>query len=63
MDGHADRIILIGLVIVDRLSEGDLMGVIALYGCAVVASSALATLVPVRRALPIQPIEALRAGC
>jgi ABC-type lipoprotein release transport system permease subunit len=53
--------ILIGLVIADRLSEGDMVRVIAVYGCVVVAISALATLGPVRRALRIQPIDALRA--
>ena len=53
--------ILIGLVIADRLSEGDMVRVIAVYGCVVVAVSALATLGPVRRALRIQPINALRA--
>ena len=53
--------ILIGLVIADRISEGDMGRVIAVYGCAVVAISALATLGPVRRALRIQPIDALRA--
>ena len=53
--------ILIGLVIADRLSEGDMVRVIAVYGCAVVAVSALATLGPVRRALRIQPLDALRA--
>jgi hypothetical protein len=52
--------ILIGLVIADRLSEGDMVRIIAVYGCAVVAISALATLGPVRRALRIQPIDALR---
>jgi ABC-type lipoprotein release transport system permease subunit len=35
--------------------------VIALYGCVVIAVSLLATLGPVRRALRIQPIDALRA--
>lgn len=53
--------ILIGLVIADRLSEGEMVRVIAVYGCVVVAASALATLGPVRRALRIQPIDALRA--
>jgi len=53
--------ILIGLVIADRLSEGNMVRVIALYGCVVVAIAALATLGPVRRALRIQPIDALRA--
>jgi putative ABC transport system permease protein len=53
--------ILIGLLIADRISEGDMVRVIAVYGCAVVAISALATLGPVRRALRIQPIDALRA--
>lgn len=53
--------ILIGLVIADRLSEGDMVRVIAVYGCGVIAIAALATLGPVRRALRIQPVEALRA--
>jgi hypothetical protein len=53
--------ILIGLVIADRLSEGDMARVIAVYGCVVVVISALAILGPVRRALRIQPIDALRA--
>ncbi len=53
--------ILIGLVLADRLSEGDMVRVIAVYGCGVVAIAALATLGPVRRALRIQPIKALRA--
>jgi ABC-type lipoprotein release transport system permease subunit len=53
--------ILIGLVIADRLSEGDMLRVIAVYGCVVVAVAALATLGPVRRALRIQPRDALRA--
>ena len=53
--------ILIGLVVADRLSEGDMVRVIAVYGCVVVAVSALATLGPVRRALRIQPLDALRA--
>ena len=45
----------------DRLSEGNMVRVIALYGCVVIAVSLLATLGPVRRALRIQPLEALRA--
>jgi hypothetical protein len=53
--------ILIGLVIADRISEGNMMRAIALYGCVVVAIAALATLGPVRRALRIQPLDALRA--
>ncbi|MDQ3421026.1 MAG: hypothetical protein M3541_20005, partial [Acidobacteriota bacterium] len=53
--------ILIGLLVADRLSEGDMVRIIALYGCAVIAIAALATLGPVRRALRIQPLEALRA--
>jgi putative ABC transport system permease protein len=53
--------ILIGLIAADRLSEGDMVRAIALYGCVVIAVSALATLGPVRRALRIQPLEALRA--
>lgn len=52
--------IVIGLAIADRVS-GDMVRVIALYGCLVVAVSALATLGPLRRALRIQPIDALRA--
>jgi ABC-type lipoprotein release transport system permease subunit len=53
--------ILIGLIAADRVSEGDMVRVIAVYGCGVVAISALATLGPVRRALRIQPLDALRA--
>src|SRR4051812_29342097 len=53
--------ILIGLVVADRLSEGDMVRVIALYSGVVVAISALATLGPVRRALRVQPLDALRA--
>ena len=53
--------ILIGLVIADRISDGNMVRVIAVYGCVVVAIAALATLGPVRRALRIQPINALRA--
>ena len=49
------------VALADRVSEGDMAGVIALYGCVVVAIAALATLGPVRRALRIDPIEALRA--
>ncbi len=49
-------------VIADRLSEGVMVRVIAVYGCVVVAVSALATLGPVRRALQIQRIDALRAA-
>jgi ABC-type antimicrobial peptide transport system permease subunit len=51
----------IGLIIADRLSEGQMVRVIALYGLLVVAISALATLGPVRRALRIEPLDALRA--
>ena len=53
--------ILIGLIAADRIAEGDMVRVIAVYACAVVAVSALATLGPVRRALRIQPLDALRA--
>lgn len=53
--------IVIGLVIADRISEGDMVRVIALYAWGVIAIAALATLGPVRRALRIQPIDALRA--
>ena len=53
--------ILIGLVVADRISERTMVRVIAAYGCVVVAVAALATLGPVRRALRIQPLEALRA--
>jgi hypothetical protein len=53
--------ILIGLIVADRVSEGDMPRVIALYGCSVVAIAVLATLGPVRRALRIEPLEALRA--
>jgi putative ABC transport system permease protein len=53
--------ILIGLLVAVWLSEGQMVRVIALYGCVVVATAALATLGPVRRALGIQPLDALRA--
>jgi ABC-type lipoprotein release transport system permease subunit len=53
--------IVIGLIIADRISEGNMVRVIALYRCAVVAISALATLGPVRRAIRIEPLDALRA--
>jgi predicted permease len=53
--------ILIGLILADRVSEGEMVRVIAVYGCGVVAISALATLGPVRRALRIQPLDALRS--
>ena len=53
--------VLIGLLVANRLSEGDMVPVIALYGCVVTAISALAMLGPVRRALRIQPLDALRA--
>ena len=57
---HIGLGIAIGLVIADRLSEGNMARAIAVYGCVVVAVAALATLVPVRRALRIHPIDALR---
>jgi hypothetical protein len=53
--------IVIGLIIADRISEGDMVRVIAIYAWGVIAIAALATLGPVRRALRIQPIDALRA--
>jgi ABC-type antimicrobial peptide transport system permease subunit len=53
--------ILIGLIVADRLSEGEMVRAIALYACVVVAVSVLATLGPVRRAPRIQPLDALRA--
>ena len=58
---HVALGILIGLILADRISEGEMLRVIALYGCVVVAVSVLATLGPVRRALTIQPLDALRA--
>jgi hypothetical protein len=58
---HVTLGILIGLILADRISEGEMLRVIALYGCVVVAVSVLATLGPVRRALAIQPLDALRA--
>jgi putative ABC transport system permease protein len=53
--------ILIGLLGANVLSEGNMVRVIAVYGCGVVTIAALATLGPVRRALRIQPVDALRA--
>jgi predicted permease len=52
--------IVIGLILADRLSEGEMVRVIALYGCVVTAIAVLATLIPVRRALRIEPLDALR---
>ena len=43
------------------MTEREMVRIIALYGCVVVAISVLATLGPVRRALRIQPLDALRA--
>ena len=57
---HIGLGILIGLLIADQISEGQMVRVIALYGCVVIATAALATLVPVLRALRIQPLDALR---
>ncbi len=52
--------LLIGLLLANQISEGQMVRVIALYGCVVIATAALATLVPVLRALRIQPLDALR---
>jgi predicted permease len=52
--------ILIGLLIANQISEGQMVRVIALYGCVVIATAALATLGPVLRALRIEPLDALR---
>jgi ABC-type antimicrobial peptide transport system permease subunit len=57
--------ILIGLVLlVGMLSNGmdaHFAGVFALYGCGILATTSLAVVGPVRRALRVQPIDALRA--
>jgi len=60
--------ILIGLCFAVRLlllsgvtSGGNAGGVVALYGCVILAILPLAIVGPVRRALRIQPIDALRA--
>lgn len=53
--------ILLGLIAADRISEGEMVRVIALYAGVVVAICVLATLVPVRCALRIEPLDALRA--
>jgi predicted permease len=58
---HVALGILIGLLLADGISEGEMLRVIALYGCVVAAVSVLATLGPVRRALGIHPLDALRA--
>ena len=52
--------ILIGLVIAVGLSGRDALGIVAPYGCVILAVSSLAVVGPVRRALRIQPIDALR---
>jgi ABC-type antimicrobial peptide transport system permease subunit len=52
---------LAGLVLATGLSGGDGLGIVALYGAVILVMCSLATLGPVRRALRIQPSEALRA--
>jgi hypothetical protein len=53
--------ILIGLVLAIGISGGNGVGLVLMYGSVILAISSLATLGPVRRALRIQPTEALRA--
>jgi len=53
--------ILVGLVLAIGISGGNGVGLVLMYGSVILAISSLATLGPVRRALRIQPTEALRA--
>jgi hypothetical protein len=53
--------ILIGLVLAIGISGGNGVGLVLMYGSVILAIASLATLGPVRRALRIQPTEALRA--
>ncbi len=53
--------ILVGLFLAIGISGGNCVGLVLMYGSVILAISSLATLVPVRRALRIQPTEALRA--
>ena len=53
--------ILVGLFLAIGISGGNGVGLVLMYGCVILAISSLATLGPVRRALRIQPTEALRA--
>jgi ABC-type antimicrobial peptide transport system permease subunit len=53
--------LLVGLFLAIGISGGNGVGLVSMYGSVIVAISSLATLGPVRRALKIQPIEALRA--
>jgi ABC-type antimicrobial peptide transport system permease subunit len=52
--------ILLGLVLAIGMSAGD-VGLGAMYVAVIVGVCSLATIGPVRRALRIQPVEALRA--
>ena len=53
--------IVLGLAGAVALSGGKGVGVIGLYGCVIIAISSVATAGPIRRALRIQPVDALRA--
>lgn len=53
--------ILVGLFLAIGISGGNGVGVVLMYGSVILAISSFATLGPVRRALRIQPTEALRA--
>jgi predicted permease len=53
--------ILVGSLLAIGISGGNGVGLVLMYGSVILAISSLATLGPVRRALRIQPTEALRA--
>lgn len=52
-------VLLVGML--SDVMDANLVGVVALYGCVILATTSLAVVGPVRRALRIQPIDALRA--
>jgi putative ABC transport system permease protein len=58
---HIGLGILVGLFLAIGISGGNGVGLVLMYGSVILAISSLATLGPVRRALRIQPTEALRA--
>jgi predicted permease len=58
---HIGLGILAGLIVAIGISGGNGVAFVVMYGSVIVTISSLATLGPIRRALRIQPTEALRA--